>query len=196
MNPTRATLIARLRDRDDGEAWERFQTLYGPLIRNFARAQGLSDHDADEVRDQCFEVVVRRMREFQYDAGKAGFKAWLYRIVRGKVIDHLRRKREVRVETEELRGLVDPAPTAEELWNTRWEHEHLLHGLDRARALVSPLNWRAFEMLLLEDASVAQVCDALGLNANQVYKAKARVLESVREVLRTAGADEEIAGAD
>ncbi len=183
MNSTRASLIARLADRNDSEAWENFQSLYGPLIRNFARAQGLTGHDADEVRDQCFEVVVRRMRDFQYDPSKAGFKAWLYRIVRGKVIDSRRRKREVGLESEELRDLLDPSPTAEQLWNTRWDHEHLLHGLERARALVSPKNWRAFEMLLIEDASVADVCSALALNTNQVYKAKSRVLAEVRRIL-------------
>lgn len=188
MTSTRATLIARLSDPRDREAWEHFQGLYGPLIRNFARAQGLSEHDADEVRDQCFEVVVRRMRDFEYDRSLAGFKAWLYRIVRGKVIDHRRRKREVRVETEELARLVDPAPTPEQCWDSRWRHEHLLHGLSLARARVSPRSWRAFELLLMEQASVAEVCGALDLNPNQVYKAKSRVLATVRDVMERLGA--------
>ena len=35
-------------------------------------------------------------------------------------------------------------------------------------------------MLVRDHCSVQEVCDRLSLNANQVYKAKARVLELVR----------------
>jgi hypothetical protein len=36
-----------------------------------------------------------------------------------------------------------------------------------------------------EGVTVAEVCSRLGMNANQVYKAKARVLELVRERMAT-----------
>ena len=45
------------------------------------------------------------------------------------------------------------------------------------------MNHKAFCMLLFEECTVKQVCARLGLNANQVYKAKSRVLQRVRQLM-------------
>lgn len=52
MTTTRATLLARLKNRSDAEAWSQFQKLYAPLLYRYARGRGLSREDAEDVRDQ------------------------------------------------------------------------------------------------------------------------------------------------
>jgi len=44
--PTRLSLIVRLRDLQDQQAWAQFVELYAPPIYGYARKRGLQDADA------------------------------------------------------------------------------------------------------------------------------------------------------
>lgn len=186
---TSRTLLERLRDPADRVAWERFFVLYAPLVERYARAQGLGVSEAADVRDECLARVAAKLPEFRYDPARGTFKAWLYRIARGAVIDRLRRPGERRAETAEIAGLVDPEPSPDVCWERTWRNEHLRHALEEVRARESERTFRAFELLLVEELPVTELCERLGMNANQVYKAKARVLRRVKEVLGRLGGE-------
>ena len=186
---TSRTLLARLRDSTDEDAWSRFLELYAPLIESWARAQGLSQSDAEEVRDQCLETVLRRLPAFEYERSRGGFKSWLYTLVRGRVVDWLRRRRDLQPDTHALSALTDPSPGPDALWERTCRSQELRFALAEARRRETPRSFEVFELLLLHDLSVPEVCERTGLNANQVYKAKSRVLERVREVLARLGTD-------
>ena len=187
MDKTSETLLHRVRDRGDDGAWDEFFRIYAPLLERFARGHGLSAGDAEEVRDQCLEVVARKMPAFEYERARGGFKGWLYRIAHGKVVDHLRKPAARRAETHELGGLVDRAPDPEEAWEGHWRSEHLRYCLEHARLREPERSFQAFELLLMDGLSVPEVCERMGMNANQVYKAKSRVLRRVRETFERIG---------
>jgi len=187
MTTTRKTLLQRVRDPADRDAWEQFFELYSPLLEGYARACGLARADAQEVRDQCLEVLVRRLPGFEYERSKGSFQVWLQKIARGKVVDHLRSARVAREETAELATLGDAGLEPDQHWERQWRSEHLRYALrDALRGETSDAE-RAFELLLLDELGVPEVCARTGLNANQVYKAKARILRRVREVLERLG---------
>src|SRR5262249_39182590 len=116
MTTTRTSLLIRIRDRSDVEAWRNFQELYAPLLYRYAGTRGLSREDAEDVRDECMAVVARKIADFEYDKAKGGFKNWLYRIASGKVIDLLRRRHEKQADSGQMAALPDPAPTPDETW--------------------------------------------------------------------------------
>ena len=191
MNETRKTLLARVRDPGDRDAWSEFYELYAPLLYRYARAQRLDPADAEEVRDQCLALVVEKLPDFEYDEKKGGFKAWLWRIAAGKVVDRRRGQRlaPAPAEAARLEAVADRGLAPDEAWEAYWRREHLRYGLEQARDRVPEKSWRAFEMLLLEDKSVSAVSAELGMNANQVYKAKGLVLRHVREVMTRLGVE-------
>ena len=189
MTTTRKTLLHRVKDRDDREAWQQFFELYAPLLEGYARAQGLARADAEEVRDQCLEVLARRLPDFEYERAKGSFQSWLHAIARGKVVDLLRTKRVRAGETTELSALPDPDPAPDETWERQWRAEHLRYGLREARQSEPHEIYRVFELLLVEELPVPEVCVRTGLNRNQVYKAKARILRRVRETLERLGVE-------
>ena len=191
MVTTHASLLLRIKNRSNAEAWEQFHALYAPLLYRYARGRGLAREDAEDVRDQCVEAISRKIGDFDYDKEKGGFKNWLYRIASGKVIDHLRKRREKRADTQALQALVDPTPTPDEQWDQTWKNEHLKYCVEQVRQHVSEMNYRAFHMLLFEDCAVDEVRARLGMNANQVYKAKSRVLLRVRKILAEVDPDSE-----
>jgi RNA polymerase sigma-70 factor (ECF subfamily) len=184
---TRRTLLARVRDPADRAAWIEFHGLYAPLLLRYARSLGLSRDDAEEVRDASLALLVERMKSFDYQPERGRFKTWLYRIAHGKAVDLLRRQVPERADTAALAELVDPAAAAaderfEAAWRTQQRRRALARALREARS-TSRRDARAFRALLNGKQTVADVCAALEMNANQVYKAKSRVLARVREII-------------
>ncbi|MEO8426736.1 MAG: sigma-70 family RNA polymerase sigma factor, partial [Verrucomicrobiota bacterium] len=84
-------MLSRLRDLDDRESWRTFFDLYWRMLYNVARRAGLAEADAQDVVQETVVAVARQMPEFQYDPARGTFKHWLFRIVRRRVADHLRR---------------------------------------------------------------------------------------------------------
>lgn len=176
-------MLARVRDGADTDAWQQFHALYAPLLYRYARARGLSRADAEEVRDQCLLVVSRKIPDFEYDKRKGGFKNWLYRIASGKVIDWLRKRRECAADTRLMAELRDPGPAPDEVWERHWKNQHLRYCVEQIHGTLSESVYQAFHLLVFEECSVDEVCERLDMNANQVYKAKSRVLKRIREKL-------------
>jgi RNA polymerase sigma-70 factor (ECF subfamily) len=189
MTATRRTLLQRVRDARDREAWAEFFELYAPLLEGYARGHGLARADAEEVRDQCLEVLAKKLPTFEYERRRGSFQAWLHGIARGKVIDLVRAK-EVRArESVALEGLHARAPGPDEHWEREWRAEHLRHALRAVQRDEPEERFRPFEMLLVEELSVAEVAQRTGLRPAQLYKLKAALLKRVRAVLARLGTD-------
>src|SRR6266404_1111908 len=137
MTTTRASLLLRIKDRSDADAWKDFQELYAPLLYRYARARGLSREDAEDVRDECMAAVARKIAAFEYDKAQGGFKNWLYCIASGKVIDSLRRRHQTHADSGQLAALPDPEPTPDEAWDANWRKAHLLYCVEQVRSHVS-----------------------------------------------------------
>lgn len=184
MPTTRATLLQRVRDSRDAEAWEEFFALYAPLLQGYARALGLSAPDAEDVRDQCLLVVVQRIGTFHYDRARGSFKGWLHRLARDKVIDALRKPRDPRPATEVLLALPDAGDGPDEAWEREWRAEHLRFALAEVRRAEDGPGSELIDLLLEGALSAKEIGERTGLNQNQVYKARARLVEAVGAILR------------
>lgn len=183
MKSTRASLLIRVRDPSDSVSWREFHDLYSPLIYRYARDRGLSHDDAEEIRSSCFETLVKTIRDFEYSATKGRFRAWLKRIVLNRVVDLKRKRPAIQLDTNELTGLPDKQLNLEQAFDQQWKLSHLSFCLERVRSKVSDTTYQVFEMLT-DGESVDNVASKLGLNANQVYKAKSKVLQLVREQMK------------
>src|SRR5438046_2590559 len=90
---TRASLLVRLRDADDGPAWTQFVELYAPLIYGFAKKSGLQDADAADVTQEVLRAVAGAARRLEYDPNRGTFRGWLFTICRRELCDHVHRLR-------------------------------------------------------------------------------------------------------
>ena len=179
---TRASLLRRLRAPQDQEAWSEFYDIYAPLLYRFARRRGLATADAEEIRDQCLEIVTRRMPDFDYDRDQGRFRSWLFTIAHGRIVDLQRLRRPSRLSTAEQQALPDHGPAPQAVWEAEWRHEHLRFAMERARLQVSARTWATFEELL-QGRAVPDICADRSINRNQVYKARGRVLAAIRTIL-------------
>jgi RNA polymerase sigma-70 factor (ECF subfamily) len=80
MNTTPRSLLERLRDAPEHAAWERFVDIYTPLLFVWARKLGLGEHDAADLVQDLFALLVEKLPQFRYDASKS-FRSWLKTIL-------------------------------------------------------------------------------------------------------------------
>jgi RNA polymerase sigma-70 factor (ECF subfamily) len=189
MSTTRATLLERIRDPRDADAWEEFFALYAPMLERYARAFGVSASDAQDIRDQCLAVIAKRIGTFEYDRAKGSFKGWLHRIARDKVVDARRRPREDRPETAALLSIPDEHADPDETWEREWRAEHLRYALAEVRRSHDEKGRELVDLLLDDALTASQIAERTGLTANQVYKARARLVDDVGRVLRRLDGD-------
>src|SRR6185503_8565241 len=83
--PTRQSLLSRLRDCHDQAGWREFFDAYWRLIYNVARKSGMSDSEAQDVVQNTFIYLTRRMPNFKYDRTRGSFKSWLRVVTRSRI---------------------------------------------------------------------------------------------------------------
>src|SRR6478672_11321103 len=88
---TRASLLLRLRDSQDHEAWIEFVSLYEPVAYRLLRRHGLQDADAREVMQELFLAVSRSIERWDPAKERGTFRGWLRRVTRNLVINWLKR---------------------------------------------------------------------------------------------------------
>src|SRR6266540_5619492 len=83
--PTRQSLLSRLRDQQDEDGWREFFDTYWRLIYRVARQAGLDDATAQDVVQNTFVYLTRRMPKFRYDRARGSFKAWLRQVTQSRI---------------------------------------------------------------------------------------------------------------
>jgi DNA-directed RNA polymerase specialized sigma24 family protein len=105
---TRWDLIRRLRNRDDSQAWQEFDRIYGIRMLARARQDGLSPEEAqDVVQETLFEVAERMnppiaapgecplkkaMKPFIADPAAGSFKSWLFQLLDWRVKNQFKKR--------------------------------------------------------------------------------------------------------
>src|SRR5262249_46801901 len=82
---TRASLLLRIRDPQDRQAWGEFVALYAPLIHAYGRKRGLQDSDAADLTQEVLRRVSRSAGEFRYDPARGSFRGWLLTVTLNEV---------------------------------------------------------------------------------------------------------------
>src|SRR5205085_10392407 len=86
---TRASLLVRLRDPNDADAWTEFVRLYAAVIYGFARKRGLQDADAADLMQEVLRSVAGAVGRLEYDPGRGTFRGWLFTVTRNKVFNFM-----------------------------------------------------------------------------------------------------------
>jgi RNA polymerase sigma factor (sigma-70 family) len=186
---TRASLLVRLRDGGDSEAWRQFLRLYAPVVYGFARKRGLQDADAADLMQDVLRSVVAAAPRLDYDPSRGSFRGWLFTVTRNKVFNFLtsrRRRTDGSGDTDAHQRLQEqPAPAdGDGEWEREYERRLSALAMERVRPEFQEATWRAFWMTAVEAVSARDAGAVLGLSPGAVYVAKSRVLARLKEEVR------------
>src|SRR5207302_3382515 len=120
---TRPSLLVRLRDTADHEAWRQLVELYAPLVYRFLRRRGLQDADAADLTQEVLRAVAGAIDRFEYDSRRGSFRGWLFTVARNKLHSFLKHRDCQRRHIEEVddeRLCREPAPEEAELWEPEY----------------------------------------------------------------------------
>ena len=180
VDQTPVSLLVRLRQPAAADAWARFVYLFAPLLDHWARAMGLQDADAEDVVQDVFCILVKRLPEFDYDPQRS-FRAWLWTILRNAWHDR-RQRQNLPLPPAEL---TDHRAVGGADDVTEAEYRQFLVGraVQIMQADFAPTTWRAFWGVVVEGRPGAEVARDLGVTVNAVYLARSRVLSRLRQEL-------------
>jgi len=184
---TRPSLLVRIKDFADQEAWERFVELYAPLVYGYARKRGLQEADASDLTQEVLRAVAAAAERLEYDPRRGSFRGWLYTVTCNKFRDfaeHRQRLCQGSGDTAVQAVLNDQPVPEESQWEEEYQQQLFALAADRVRGEFEVTTWRAFWQVAVEGRSAKETAAALGTSVGAVYIAKSRVLARLREVVQ------------
>src|SRR6516164_4984469 len=184
---TRPSLLVRLRDADDGDAWRQFVQLYAPLVYRYARRHQLQDADAADLTQEVLRSVHGGIGRLEYTPQLGSFRGWLFTLAHHRLCDFLtRRQRQAQASggttADELLHEI-PAPQ-EEAWNREYEQRLFAWAAEQARGEFKEKTWQAFWRTTVEAHPAGQVAKSLGISVGAVYIAKSRVQARLKQIVQ------------
>ena len=177
---TRNSLIARLSDVADVEAWEEFSEVYRPLVVRMARAKGLQQADAEDLAQTVLISVSKAIERWDPN-GPAKFRTWLKRITDNATLNALTRAKPDRAAgSTSVTQLLNTAPHPQDansaLLQLEYRREVLHWAARKIRDEFTETTWKAFWLTAVDGQPAEAVGKVLGRNRGSIYAAKSRVM--------------------
>lgn len=175
-------LLEKVGKHQDRDAFHKLFEHFGPQIKYFAIANGLSSH-AEELVQEVFVSIWRR--SCLYDWRKAAASTWIFTIARNQRIDMLRKMQRTSAEM--------PIET-EDLWQVPGENEdepvtslHRLMSERRIRESLSELSEEQTTVIAkvyMENKSHQRVADELNIPLGTVKSRVRLALNKLKVILQ------------
>ena len=187
---TRLSLVTRLKNAADHEAWSEFTAIYEPLILRLLERDGLQEADARDVCQQVLAAVARDIEQWRPDGRDRSFRRWLFRIARNRVIKFLEGERKGRrgvggsgahAAMEQTR---DERESISEVFEREYRQQLLVQAAEAIRAEFRESTWEAFWLSTIEGHAIADVAAQLGVSVGSVYVSRSRIVSRLKSKVR------------
>ena len=169
----------------DGAAFGQLYEHFSPEINRYlTRHLNGQREAAEDLAEEVFLKVYERIGSYQFRG--LPFSAWLYRIARNHMIDHLRsRPRQVHTSLDDAPEI--PEKRAEQVIDRSLDRHELNYALNR---LTSDQR-RVVTLRFLDGFTTAETAELMGKTEDAVKKLQARGLVQLRRILEQARRVEE-----
>ena len=189
FEPTRVTLLERLRTGKDQTAWLEFESTYRAFIFSLILRMGIPNADAEDISQTVLTKVWQKIEDFEYNRNRGKFHNWLAAMTRNTVKDFFRTKKNFitgrdAVEYQETYDSIEQQvlPDIEKLAREEW----ILHITNLAwENIKNDLheNKRSVFKYVSQEIPNADIAQKLGISETSVRVYKAEVFEKMRTEL-------------
>jgi RNA polymerase sigma factor (sigma-70 family) len=186
---TRETLIRRLPNAADVDAWDEFVEIYEPLLFRLARARGLQEADAEDFVQEVLSAVSGAVGRWVESDDRGPFRAWLFRIASNLAINFLTRAKHQRLGSGDSRvaALLEEEPAragdSSELFIREYRRALFRWASERVRERVPEKQWMSFWLTSVEERSIAEAALELDTSIGSVYIARSRITRRIRDLI-------------
>lgn len=170
MQSTMEKVVSRPTPGEGGLAKPDFDTLYETMVEyvwNAVCRMGVHDSDAEDVVQEIFVIIYRRLGEFE---GRAQIKTWVFKIMVHVVQHYFRtharrpgdRATEKGTEIQALVAAQEKGPAGE------LERREALRVLDRLLGELDEDKRMVFVLAEVEQLTLAEIAEIVEANANTV----------------------------
>ena len=187
---TQVSLLIRLHNSEDDQAWSQFVEIYSPLVFSFARRCGLQDSDASDLVQEVMREVTKSISSFRYDPEIGKFRSWLYKIAKRTISRVQKKQSKQPIATGDsasfriLENHPDSHDEVQEYWDREYQRQLVDWAVDRIRSHFSDDTWQAFWLTSVEEQLPQEVAERLSMSVGSVYVAKSRVKKRLAEKIR------------
>jgi RNA polymerase sigma factor (sigma-70 family) len=185
-NPTRITLLARLKKTENNEAWLEFEGLYRGFILSLIVRMGINQEDAEDISQAVLTKVWQKIEDFEYNQNKGKFHNWLAAMTRNTVRDFFRTKKNfitgrdsVEYQEQYLDIEKQVLPDIENLAREEWVLHITNLAWDNIKGDIYESKQDVFRMVSKEIPN-KEIAKKLGISEASVRVYKAEVFEKMR----------------
>jgi len=192
--PTRVSLLNRLPNLQDNATWEEFFEIYWKLIFGVARKAGLTEVEAEDVVQETMFAVMKHIPDFKYDPAKGSFKTWLLNMTRWRIVDQFHKRLPVSNHQQEgdsttgtsiIDKVIDPkSEDLDAAWNVDWEKTVFAAAVEKMKKRADPQKYQIFDFYVRKEWPAEEVAKTFGVSVEQVYLAKHRLTEMIKEEVK------------
>lgn len=187
---TRQTLIQKVKDQHDENAWEEFLQIYHKYIFAIIRASGINKEDAGDILQEILLRLWNRLP--QMDEGEIKrFRSYLATITKNCIMDFLRKKMRHKGKMEKVHELggephldAIQLPEIDVIATREWENYLTNQAL---KNISKSFSGKAIEVFILSSKGheINAIAEQLELASQSVYRLRSRVkAKLIEEVAR------------
>ncbi len=184
---TSQSLLLRLRDYRNADAWSQFNQLYGPFIEGWLIRRGVPRDISEDVRQEVMTKVVQEISAFSHNGRTGAFRKWLKQITHFRLRTTLRQRWKIENQVQqEYSDLVDQLGADDSAMSRLWDAEHDAYLVQRILEMVqrdfTPQTIQIFQRVVLDAEDAQSIASDLQITVNAVRIAQSRVLAALRRI--------------
>ena len=183
---TSVTLLKRIQNPADEDAWSRFDAVYRSFIAGFLASRKVDEHVCEDICQSVMKQVYEAMTDgrFEHNGRSGAFLNWLRQVVVSQLGVYHRKAR--RNEQRLPAGLEENLSKEDSRLVQLWDLEHNQATLRLVLALLRdhtpPDSLEIFRRTFVDGADADQVAEEFGRTKNAVIVVKCKVLKKAREL--------------
>jgi len=185
---TRQTLLMRVKNQDDEQAWNEFVSYYRTFIKVILKYLHVSENDVEDLSQEVLLKIWKGLAKLNYDSEKARFRTWMNKVIRNAVIDFQRsRNRKVKTVNNQNEFYTDNFPLDNDEFSKIIDKEWRAHitnlALENIRSSFNGNAMSVFDMCL-DGLPTNSIAEKLDLAEASVYKLRRRVEEKLIQEIK------------